>query len=428
MLKFRFWVGLVSTPLLLGSVGCSIGHRPYANANGALPPDRMMAMAQTFERQGHLNQAKTTYLRILAAQPGFPEAQQRLDTLIASESKQKRQGFAFPAGNSNQLAARQNRPAETARVSMPPVQQSSPAAVPTRAAQIAVAAPTRHPATLNPAQDYEPVQGQAIRKVDSVESTPFIANSSVISPDLNDGLNRDLPNEPAAVPPEPIAFDSPLINQSQFAEGRLEEFFGPFHIGMIERLKANREQFQPYLLEIVKDPEAESEMLSRAVFLLGAIGTDAIDAVPTLRQQMHIDSDPFVRVELSEAILKIQPEDEEAVSTLVECLKHSDQGVQWVAAFALRNAVSPRTTFVVDQLRQVLATDDLKLRRMVFLTLAEFGPAAAAAIPDLEAALDSDDAAMREVARASLECIAPDRKTATKTKTGSSATRLAVNN
>ena len=116
----------------------------------------------------------------------------------------------------------------------------------------------------------------------------------------------------------------------------------------------------------------------------------------------------------------------DAINVLVECLREPDQNLRWVAAFALRNAVSPRTTFIIDSLKEVLATDDLKLKRMDFLTLAEFGPAAAKVVPELKAALESPDPTTREVARASLACIEPDGKTASTIRVLSRLIELAL--
>src|SRR5258708_3684197 len=90
MLKATYWISVVSIPILLVSAGCSVGPKQFSTARRALPPERLMAMARTFERQGHYSQAKTAYLQILASQPDYPDARQCLDTLIANEGNPER--------------------------------------------------------------------------------------------------------------------------------------------------------------------------------------------------------------------------------------------------------------------------------------------------------------------------------------------------
>ena len=100
MLKVRGWIGIFSAPILLASVGCSIGPRSTMAGHRMLPPERLMSMARTFERQGHLAQAKTAYLQVLAFNPDFPNAKANLDTLIATEMDRTQGGRsnsnAFP--------------------------------------------------------------------------------------------------------------------------------------------------------------------------------------------------------------------------------------------------------------------------------------------------------------------------------------------
>ena len=105
----------------------------------------------------------------------------------------------------------------------------------------------------------------------------------------------------------------------------------------------------------------------------------------------------------------IQPEDAEAIDILLELLHAPDDTVKWYAAFALRISASPRTTFVVEALLETLDSDNHRLRRMVFLTLGAFGPAAAKAVPQLEAALNSPDPMTRVIAEAALATIVPGR-------------------
>ena len=75
------------------------------------------------------------------------------------------------------------------------------------------------------------------------------------------------------------------------------------------------------------------------------------------------------------------------------------------------SGLTMRLMMVNKRLADMTGSAESRAARL-FLTLAEFGPAAGKVIPELEAALECDDAATREVAKASLDCIAPDRRTA----------------
>ena len=215
-------------------------------------------------------------------------------------------------------------------------------------------------------------------------------------------------------------FVEPRIVTIGISNVELRSFFEPFNVQMISRLRARRVEFQGPMVEMVKDVNLSSEIRSRAMLLLGAIGPEAIDAVPALEQVLRRKSDPFFKIRLAESILKIAPENELAIEVLTEGLSAPNPSVQWAATFALRNASSVHTSCIVDRLRKLIATNDPKLRKMAFLTLAEFGPAAAAAIPDLETALQSSDPELCEVARACLACIAPGQKITTRSHEASS--------
>lgn len=542
MLKATYWISVVSVPILLVSAGCSVGPRQFSSAKRAIPPERLMAMARTFERQGHYAQAKTAYLQILASQPDYPEARQNLDTLLANEgsperlkslnnSRDPRQQIIAKAKTAEfearELALREKeaslrekeaslkiaaaesrsgttkvrhetterpriRHVESAATTEP--SDSSPVIALQEAAddrseiaikrsEIAVkpavssrirseearlseplnafaeeSSETEEPLASDASLNSSPVPEPRVADLTDLKSAdeasaPEIAQSSraanitfdsetkTESQKISDPVNEDgsedwdlaqtrqgaelrstpefsSPAEtddalktPADEPGDEIQFEKPIVRTLQLADSSLQHFFGPFNAGMVLEVRANRDQFQSKLAKLVSDQGADCEVRSRAVFLLGSIGPAAVDVVPALRREMHYDADEYLRVDLCEAILKIQPEDEDAIKVLVDSLKETDENLRWIAAFALRNAVSPRTTFVIDSLLESLDTQDLKLRRMIFLTLAEFGPAAEKAIPQLEAALESPDAATREVAKASLACIAPNRKT-----------------
>lgn len=466
-----------------------------------------MAMAKTFERQGHFAQAKSAYLQILASQPDYPDAQQSLETLIANQAnpQQQRKKSTNSIDQAEQLAAKskaaERRAKELADLkehaeklaqaeSYKPLRKRSEnrdqlkqvkaderttprsntvvasqesedapisrelrnsrtdaiepapsrftrsgrnssvgaddteklvdyAAAPKASRAIGLSEVARQDLDLR-SEPYEQVGRDEVTRHEPEDLTDSPTLSTHVSSTARDSVTTDSSAQldfadalapDASSSEESLKFEKPIVRRPRVLDATLEPFFGPFHTGLVQDLIANREQFQKRLAELVSDKDADDEVRSRAVFLLGSIGPAAVDALPALRQEMHYDVDDFLRVDLSEAILKIRPEDEDAIQVLVDSLEDSNENVRWVAAFALRSAVSPRTTFVIDSLCDALKTEDLKLKRMIFLTLAEFGPAAEKVIPVLEAALESPDAATREVAKAALDCIAPDRKT-----------------
>jgi len=258
------------------------------------------------------------------------------------------------------------------------------------------------PETVEKSQDAREVEDRGR----SQESSRVIELPKPSDSDSNETIEKDLEDIR-----ESIQVEKTINRRVRIADPELEQFFGPFRKSLVQTLRANRERYQSKMAIIAADQDAEVEVRARAIFLLGAIGPAAIEVVPVLRRELHYDVDEFLRVDLAEAILKIQPADEDATQFLVDSLKDSNEDVKWMAAFALRNVANPRRAVVIDALIESLKTlepldnDDLKFRRVVFLTLAEFGSASAKVVPELKVALKSRDPATREVAKVSLSSI-----------------------
>ena len=178
---------------------------------------------------------------------------------------------------------------------------------------------------------------------------------------------------------------------------------------LVAMLWERRVDLKPHLVLVATDESFHLEDRTLAVFLLGVLGSEADDALPSLRLAMQTTQDSYLQIDLAQTVLLIQPEDPEAIDILLKFLHAPDDTIQWYAAFALRNSASPRSTFVVDALMETLGSSNHRLNRMVFLTLGAFGPAAAKAVPQLETALDSPDLMTRVIAEAVLATIAPER-------------------
>lgn len=214
--------------------------------------------------------------------------------------------------------------------------------------------------------------------------------------------------EDSFVPPlvsnEPVC-ERQTIDCRQIEDVALRPYFESFHVGLVKQLRAERESHQWRLVGLVADHKIDSLIRSRATFLLGEIGPEAIATLPLLQHELCNESDRYMQADLAEAVIKICPSDECAICALLGCLKESDSKLQMIAAFALHNVDSEKRLDVIDSLKVLLRSNDSRLQRQTLLTLAEFGPASASAIPEIEAVLVNADPATREVARMSLSCI-----------------------
>lgn len=202
--------------------------------------------------------------------------------------------------------------------------------------------------------------------------------------------------------------DSGRITLNEPVCPELAPFFGEFEAAMVYQLKAQREQLQEMLVELSTDSSAGREIRSRALFLLGCIGPDASEATSSLKHHLRTESDESLCVELSEAVLRIHGDDPEAIECLLNCLDGSDQELRLAAAFAIRNARP--SAVVIDRLQELLDTHDAKLKRMLVLTLGEYGPAASPVAKKLESFANDPDKDLQVVARVALACICPTPK------------------
>ena len=670
MFKVRNWIGVFSTPIIVTSVGCAVTHQPMANNQRGLTTDRMMTIAKTLERQGHLAQARFAYEQVIAVQPQNSNAHQSLETLIALENQQFQQKQAqqyVPAGNfvvpqqqmvsmaqmtpralpmtvmpmtsmptnampmsmtpmsstpmtmvpmtsapmssvpmntvpmntvqsSNsamlaplaqvpaqpmtmrpiqmaptptQMHAMQSTiaisqpqmtmvqiptgmapaPMQPVQVQMPSVSapmstvQASPilmppalpnAPIPAQLSAVPATVPTasmfgqaggnpqmsrsaitsQQPLSIPPSPSpmYSPVPAlppaptqQRTSQARTSSRTFAAAAPSMVVPDLSvtpvaltssnaivtesfepvelpspspletetlpvpeiviksavehkvtqAERSRDpirtvvnevvvVPKEESAVPPCDVEFRLPVVmttddpfgnagkfdpiderheevalDLNQIGDQSLRRFFGEFSAEVIGELKSKRHEYVDPICKLAGDSTKQRELRTRAVFLLGAIGPDAASAVPEMRRSMHHTRDRYLQADFAEAILKIQGSDPDAVEVLVDCLQQPDRGLKLIAAFSLRNVAPSEIPRAIDGLERWIGTEDLKLKRMIYLTLGEFGTAAARAIPYLEAGLENPDPSTRDIAAASLAAIAPNRPRSQRPGSGS---------
>lgn len=133
---------------------------------------------------------------------------------------------------------------------------------------------------------------------------------------------------------------------------------------------------------------------------LGQFGATGAAAVPNLAKLLK-DSDDNVRREAVEALGRIGPAASSAVPDLVAALRDSQGAVTVHAAQALGH-MGPEAA------RPVAATlKDPQLRKLALLILADLGPAAKGAVPDLVGLLTDKDVDIRREAQAALAQIGP---------------------
>lgn len=182
-----------------------------------------------------------------------------------------------------------------------------------------------------------------------------------------------------------------------------------------ERIHSKDATIRGYALEAVAEAEEASQAIipdliarledssptarSHAIAALGNAGESAADAIPQIRRLLHDDNDD-VRASASRALGQILPGEEQApvnFSALVAQLDDEDKSVRYHTVRALRKTGSPDE--VIPLLRSKLTDPESDVRHAAIDELAEIGPEAAVAIPDLIAIIqdpssrDKSDAA-----------------------------------
>jgi hypothetical protein len=350
----------------------------------------MMSIAQTFERQGRFAEAKEVYGQILAKQPNSEEVRRRLANLEAEQG-------------GNQPSEDKSLAAKTAPASAP----AQPRQVPASPDEARLSRLDQRSTNSGPSASAPQTAADS-----SASSTTVLANAAVDSTDSHEQFLTPIVRSSVGVHRSENKSQSLAGSIPQSGLARSEElrpFFGMPHKQLMAELQERRETLVPHLVQVVADESFDLKDRSLAAFLLGELGPEAVEILPSLREAMRTCQSAVLRIDIAQAVLLIQPADTEAIHTLLESLRAPDDNIKWYAAFALRTSASAQTKFVVDALIETLDSDNDRLRRMVILTLGEFGPAAAKAVPELEAALTSPDPKTRVVAEAALATISPVR-------------------
>lgn len=135
-------------------------------------------------------------------------------------------------------------------------------------------------------------------------------------------------------------------------------------------------------------------------------GPNLQPAIPHLERTLETDTDPLVRLHAAEAIWSIIGT-KTIVPDLVEALSHGDVEVR-CCALSLLGLVEADLQDVLQPLVTALADPNLYVRATASTVLADYGSAAAEALPRLERLLE-DDEFTRVVATHAILCIDPTR-------------------
>ncbi|MEX0701368.1 MAG: HEAT repeat domain-containing protein [Planctomycetales bacterium] len=143
---------------------------------------------------------------------------------------------------------------------------------------------------------------------------------------------------------------------------------------------------------------------------LGRIGEPAAEAVPALKRLMRGDPAPRVRIESAEAVARIDPEDNEPIESLsaeldaADAERHFDRN----AATGALTRLGPRAAAAVPALGRAIESDDAELRTSTVEALGAVGGHAARAL--LGRALSDADPYVRGVAAEALKASDPARR------------------
>ncbi len=158
----------------------------------------------------------------------------------------------------------------------------------------------------------------------------------------------------------------------------------------------------PALIELLQGPDPEGRR--KAIWVLRAIGPEAVEAVPALIAALE-DSTPLYGASIPRcamsALAAIGPAAGVAVVPLTRFLDSSDPRLRFDAAEALLK-ITGECRQCLPVLIEALSSPNIHLRRDAALALEQIGPPAKAAVPALIAALKDRKGNIRHFAAAAL--------------------------
>ncbi len=459
------WYLSIAAPALVISAGCagspSAARHARSGHNGnGLTPDRKLAIAQVFEQQGRLDNAKQLYSDVQRSGPGSDEATERLQLIAAYESGNVGTHAAALALAYAKKAAAPVEPAASVELQQQSTAQAAPA-------------PMKN-AILPIPNDTEWEKPTFVEPIEEVMEQPALANNRegiVITPraglittsdeaDLipggssvilagNDEIADDLREEDFMLPsieetrsalesaesatPDlqqlaenlssddtSVRIDAALRLARDDAAAALPQlkdalsdsnlFVQAFASRAVWHIEQNPETVMPVLVDLLNTEKPQVQQL--ACYLLGNIGQEAVVGIPMLKGLLKSE-DAFVRVHAAEAIMRITQHDSESTELLVESLRHEDSDVRWLAAYVLPACGTEFVDQIVTELADSLSDEDPEVCTISALALGELGNAATPAVEALVDARDRGNEQIKEAAIIALSCIESDQETST---------------
>jgi hypothetical protein len=440
---------ILAAPLLLGSEGCaSSAFRPSAGTNqqpemlSSAHTDRLLQLAQRYEKQGNYEGALRLYRQAEKSASANPHVAARISALAARQNRpdlstterQVADAAVAHASSDHQSTARPGyefgpvaSPAADLAKTIPPqnanvvrAETELPVVEPARGAVGMLAASegaAMLPRATDSSSDGEPVWCRATRAIATAEDarssddwTPasWMATAHDAAPELDGALDllhstrsTDRKDGLAALAQlGPGAASAAPVVQSLMNDGdQLVQAYAAWTLWSI-----TQEGFDsvPVLVDLLTSSEADVVQVS--AYMLGSIGPIAAESIDTLHAVCD-KADMATRLYAAEALSRITPDSAEAVQLLLSALRSPDQESRWLAAVALAGVAPPFRDDAIAALTAALNDADHDVRSVAALTLGGFGPDAQSAVAQLEVAATHEAEDVRLAAQAALDCI-----------------------
>ena len=146
------------------------------------------------------------------------------------------------------------------------------------------------------------------------------------------------------------------------------------------------------------------DVVELACYMLGDIGSQADSALDSLTL-LRDHADGTLRIHAAEALIRIRGVDDKSLAVLTTALKSRVSQERWIAAVALGRCRGEKSVGAVTALMSALKDVDPEIRSAAALSLGGLGPDAEKSMSELERMARTDDAQVRDSARAALACL-----------------------
>jgi HEAT repeat protein len=438
---------ILAVPPALASVGCaSSAFKPMARVNrqsealSSSTADRLLQLAQRYEKQGNYEGALRLYRQAEKAAPGNPRAKSSIAAIVARQGR--------PADGSAERQVADTREAVQTGPAHEPVVQpgrefspdvrpiaefaaGNPAENTASAADLPSVEPARgadwmmtssdiaaeQPQDAEDSSGKEPVWWRATQAVAITDDSPspgdwtptsWAAAGDETAPVLNDavellhsssvGDRKDGLDGLAALGPGAAAA-VPAVQSLIHDDDKLVRAHAAWALWAI-----TQEGFEsvPALTSLLTSEEKDVVQVS--AYMLGAIGPAAAGSADALHVVCDL-ADSQSRLYAAEALSRISPDSADAVQLLISALSSPDQESRWLAAVSLAGVAPPHRDAAIAALTVALHDPDGTVRSVAALTLGGFGSDARSAVPQLEQAASQDVEDVRIAAQTALACI-----------------------